>query len=702
MARQVLNLFSAPPANHPPAVWFRRVDTALLSGCLVFSVLYLVIGWLAWHSIFGNPAPDGDCFGQLLGYPELLFSQLTGGHVFPHALVDNPATGSLLPLHLRLLPVLLLSLFAGVAVFVAGLAPHRRMQWVEGPKLIDGEAAGATGLQICDGELAGEEPFLWLTDALPMAKNRLTRGVLLVGSPGAGKTVVLLRLIKQMVDRNHRALIYDVKKDMTCYFMGQNGTVGLLSPWDGRRENLIWDIARDCRTPQDADALAASFIPTNDKDPFWTNSARMLFSGTVRSLQDQWGISWGWDLLAERLNDDIVTFAERMEVHYLKSKALIADPKSQAANSILSTLSAYTVLVDQLARAWGDGRDSAGNLRPSISFKAWAADGYPAKVRQVILQAGPDKHATAAFSSAIINLLTPTLLALPDDEKNRTIGIFFDELPSIGKIDFPALLERGRSAGIHLCATCQDFSQIEAVWGVHVRKTLMSMFGTQIIFRMSASSSRDEIADTYGKAKWSVTAVNTSDGGKGSISVHEENQAVVPSFAIGELGPFKCKKTKKLPLGWGVRAMVALSASGGDVLTIDFPGLSLPKRRTPFKPARWTRGPGLPGTNPEPSLAERRSMERDEAATAAEVDREIEDAKAALMAEAAAKEAERSAMHVAVGVEPTGQEADWSAARDAPAEISAGEPTASTKTTARERLLAGAKQSPLAQLGDKR
>jgi hypothetical protein len=702
VARQVLNLFSAPPANHPPAVWFRRVDTALLAGALVFSVFYAVIGWLTWHTVFGNTAPDGGCFSQLIGYPALLLSELTGGHLFQHAAVDNPAYGSLLPLHLRLLPTLLLSLGAGGAVFASSLTPTRRMVWVEGPRLLDGVEAEAKGLQTCQAELAGADPFISLAPRLPMAKTRLTRGILMVGSPGAGKTVVLLRLIKQMIDRNHRALIYDVKKDMTSYFAGMHGTVGLLSPWDGRRENLVWDIARDCRTPADADALAASFIPTNDKDPFWTNSARMLFSGTVRSLQDQYGISWGWDLLAERLNADIETFAECMEVHYPKAKALIADAKSQAANSILSTLSSFTALVDQLAAAWGDGRDRAGNPRPSLSFKAWAADGYPGKIRQIVMQSGPDKHSTAAFSSAIINLLTPTLLALPDDEKNRTIGIFLDELPSIGKIDFPALLERGRSAGIHLCATCQDFSQIESVWGVHVRKTLLSMFGTQIIFRMSASGSRQEIADNFGKAKWSVTAYNTADGGKVSTSVHEENQAVVPGYAIGELGPFKRKKTKKQPIDWGVSAMVALSASGGDVLTLDFDGLSLPKRRTPFKPARWTRGPGSPGVNPEPDLAERRMMERDETAKAAEMDREIEDAKAALLAEAAAKETERAAMQSAGGVEYAAEQADWSAARDGPEDFDASAPTASLKTTARERLLAGAKQSPLAQLGDKR
>lgn len=699
MARQVVNLFfQGIPANHPPAVWIRQVDHALLAGLATFLAVALALGWVTWRPLFGSPVPDGGLISQLFGYPCLVLSEITRGHLFRHAVVDNPAALSLVALHVRFLPVWLLSLAAGTAVFVSGLTPWRRMQWVSGPRLLEGKEAEAAGLRITGQELDGEEPFVWLHDALPIAKKRLTRGILMVGSPGGGKTVALLKLVRAMIDGahgGHRALIYDAKRDMTSYFLG--GSVGLMSPWDSR--SLVWDIGRDCRTPQDADGLAASFIPSNDKDPYWSNSARMLFAGSVRSLQDQYATNWGWDILSERLNDDMETFAERMSVHYAKAEALVAEG-SQTANSVLSTLAANTKIVDDLARAWGNGFDDAGNMRPSISFKAWAADGWPGKIRQIILQAGPDKHATAAFSSAIVNLVTPTLLSLPDDEKNRTIGIFLDELPSIGKIDFPALVERGRSAGIHVCCTCQDFSQIEAVWGPHVRKALTSMFGTQIVFRMSASGSRDELSETFGKAKWSITAVNSAGDGNASTSVHEENQAVVPSHAIGDLGLIK---NEKLPEGWGIRAMVALSASGGDVLLLDFPGVSMPKRRTPLRNARWTRGPALPGVAPEPSAAARRRMqaqhqkaveqaEQAEAARREETNREAAKKKEERR-KAAMQRHLKNPMDIGDGpdftYEPEERDhAAWAAARTEPA------PPADPDSTALQRIRTGAKRVP--------
>ena len=599
MARQVLNLFLQPvPANHPPAVWIRRVDHALFAGLIVWVALDFLFAWIAWRS-FGaaHPVPDGGFFAQVMGYPSLMLSQLTGGHFFRYAKVDNPAAFDLVALHCRLFPAWLLSLLAGVWVFKQGLEPWCRMRHTEGPQLIEGPEAEVAALRMLTSELGGQAPALYLGN-LPICKERATRGVLMVGSPGAGKSVVLHPIIQGYIERNDRALIFDSKSDFTAAYLG--GTVALMSIWDSRSH--VWDIGRDCQTPADAAALAASFIPENDKDPYWTNGARMLFEGVLRSLQDQHGTNWGWAMLAERSSDEMSVFAERMEQHYKKASALISDPKSQAANNLLATVSGFTKLVDDLGRGWGDGQDSAGNMRPHFSFKDWIADGYSGRHRQVILQAGPDPHATASFASAIINVFIPALLspAMPDDP-NRTIGLILDELPAIGRIDFASAIERGRSRGIEVFCSVQDLQQVEARWSVHVRKTITSMFGTKIIFRMAPGESVQQIADDFGKARWSITAVSSNDSGS-TTSVHEENRAVVAPHEIGALGKVQLKK---FPLGWGIRAMVWLGGQTGDIYTIDFPGVASPKRRTPHRPAKWTRGPANPGQTPEPTRAAR-------------------------------------------------------------------------------------------------
>lgn len=602
MARQVVNLFLQQiPADHAPAVWIRRVDTAILLGLVVATVVSLGVGALLWHVLPHVPA--GGFLWQWWHEPRLLAWSLT-----PHAPMtlwaDNPASDASTPwaIHARLLPGMLLGLAAGAGALRAGLRPFRRMKHIDGPQLLEGKEAIRAARSVLTEELRVPDGkptsgFLPFHPDLPhLHKTRVTRGMLMVGSPGSGKSTLLHLWLREVFRANHRVFIFDTKADFTAGYLG--GSCILMCPWDKRSH--VWAIAKDCLSPADSAAFAASLIPRNDADPFWTTAAAMLLDGTIRSCQDQYGTEWDWLLLRERLNDEMEPFAERMREHFQKAFKLLED--GGTTKSITITLAGYTKIVDELAEAWGTGRDRAGNFRPHFSFREWIRDDYAGKARQVILQAGPDLHATEAFASSIINVLSPAMLspAFGDNELGRSLLFFFDELPAIGKINFAGLIERGRSRGICVFASCQDLEQLEAVHGKHVRNTLTSMFGTQIYFRMQPSSSRDELAEGLGKARWSVTAVSTSSNGE-STSVHEENRAVVQPHELGELG----KQTgKRFPDGWGIRAMVV--GIGSDVLTLDFPGVPAPKRRTPHRPAAWTQGPAKPGTKREPLAVERR------------------------------------------------------------------------------------------------
>lgn len=605
MSREVVTLFcQSVPADHPPAVWIRRLDSALLLGGVAAGAVSLGVSAALWH--VGAHPPAGGLVSQWWNYPRLLMWSLD-----PHAPMrlwaDNPASYESTPaaLHWRLFPGFLAGIAAGIAAFKAGFTPWRRMRHIEGPRLLEGKEAMAAARQVLTQELKGpdgkpQEGFLPIHPRLPwLHKTRFTRGVLMVGSPGSGKSTLLHLWLQEVFRANHRAFIFDTKADFTQGYLG--GSCILMCPWDKRSH--VWAIARDCVTPSDAAALASSLIPRNDKDPFWTTAAAMLLEGTLRSCQDQYGLDWDWLLLQERVNDELGPFAERMKEHYPKAVQLLGE--GATSQSIVATLAGFTAIVDQLAEAWGDGRTKAGTFRPHFSFREWIKDDYIGKARQVILQAGPTVQATEAFASSIINILAPAILSpsFPDAELQRSLLFFFDELPAIGRIDFAGLIEKGRSRGVCVFASCQDLQQIERVHGEHVRKTITSMFGTQFLFRMQPSKSRDEIADGMGKARWSITAVNTNEQGS-STSVHEENRAVVQPYEIGELGK---QVGRRYPGGWAIRAMV--SGVGPDILTLDFPGTPAPKRRSAHRAASWTLGPAKPGTKPEPTRSERRLAE---------------------------------------------------------------------------------------------
>lgn len=615
-SRHVLNLFLQPiPANVSPSTWIRRVDVALMAGLGSAAFVYVLLSLATWRAWLGHPVPEGAWFDQMLAYPKVLISQLTLGRLFHFAAVDNPAVYHLTALHLRLFPCFALALAVGTWVFIQGLTPWRRMRHLEGPQLLDGKEATQAAQRLAQQELGGLDPFMFLHPLLPLPKNRWTRGVLFYGSPGSGKTVALIPIIQQLIDAGHRAFIYDVKGDFTSYWLG--GSVGLICPWDKR--SLVWDIGKDVRTPSAAKTFVSSLIPDADGEgKFWTTASQQLLEGTILSLQNELETNWGWSELSERLAVDAQTMAARMAKHLPMAELLVRDPKSSTTSSVLATLAGNTKIIHDLAMAWGDGRAPNGVERPHISLTAWAKDGYNGKIRQIIYQAGPDRSMTTALGSAMINLLTPELLSAgtPDDELGRTIAFVLDEMPSLGPIPFQALIERGRSKGVVFVGACQDLEQIKAVWGDETMKSLGSMIGAHVVFRIQQSQSRDAVAEQFGKARWAITAVNTTGGGGQAAgtntSVHEESRAVVQSYELSELGP---RKGKRFPLGWGIEALVSL---GGDVLSLEFPGVSQPKLRTPHRPARWTREPAKPNTPPEPSAAQRRAMaERDHAAWAA-------------------------------------------------------------------------------------
>lgn len=585
MPDNVLNLFlQAEPAALEPSRWVRRVDHALGAGLGVGALVYAGLSAAIWHTLPHVPA--GGFLTQALDYPGIVLHMLSAGWLNPHAVVDNPAAPNLSLVHRCFAPALAAATIVGGWVLKAGLQPTRRMRHLAGPQLLRGKEAVRAAKQACKHEAKGE-PFLQL-GPLAIDKRRATRGMLLYGSPGSGKTVVLVPAIQQLIEAGHRAFVYDVKGDFTSYFLG--GSVGLVCPWD--RRSLVWDIGQDCRTPSDAQVFASALIKEDQGNgKFWSVAATQLLEGVLRSLQNDHGTNWGWRSLADRLAVDAKSMAERMAADFPKALALVADPASSATSSVLATLSSYTKLVDDLALAWGDGQDpGTGDMRPSISLREWSADGYYGEIRQLIFQAGPDRSMTTALASAMLNLLTPRLLsaALPDDEDGRTIAVVIDELPSVGKIDFAGLIERGRSKGVVFIASVQSLDQVRQVWGEETMRSLGSMIGTHLVFRVQPSLSRDAISEQFGKARWAITNVNTSGSAQGAntnVSVHEEQRPVIaPHELTDRLGP---QKGKRFPLGWGIRAIVA--GLGPDLLELDFDGTSPKKRRKPHRPAKWTQ-----------------------------------------------------------------------------------------------------------------
>lgn len=99
--------------------------------------------------------------------------------------------------------------------------------------------------------------------ALPY--NRENQNLTIIGQIGSGKTVIQLPIIQEVLRKQAKSLIFDIKGDFTSYFSHQE-KIGLLAPWDER--SLVWSISKDVVDEHSAHKFACALIPEN-KDPMW-------------------------------------------------------------------------------------------------------------------------------------------------------------------------------------------------------------------------------------------------------------------------------------------------------------------------------------------------------------------------------------------------------------------------------------------------
>ncbi|MDZ3799126.1 MAG: type IV secretion system DNA-binding domain-containing protein [Xanthomonadales bacterium] len=546
----VYDSWGQPGPHIAPDIPVRRWDQGVAYGALGFLVgcVPLAVGLLGWTDLWRAITQDPAFFSR----------------------IDNPQW---LRDWCGLAVSVLLGLGLGGGLAWLGLIPRKNLWVVSGPQLLEGKAAlrEARHRSLPVHERATDPGNLALHPELVLSKAQLSKHVLIYGGVGSGKTQLLLGMLRQIYRRRDRLFLYDVKGDFGSYFPNMS----IVSPFDAR--SRVWHVARDVRTPTQAAVFADSLIP-EDKGAgkFWTLAARQVLTGALISLQNEKPEAWTWPDLAQRLALQAEEMAPILEVNYRKAFGLLASPQSQTSFNILATLGSYTRVVDDLARAW----PTIGKRWFAITD--WVRDDYDGP-RQIIVQGGPDATLTAAYISALVNAAVPEIISpgLPDDERGRFIGFVFDELSSIGKIQFAPLVDKGRSKGVVVIACVQDLAQLRDLYGDNQVKALTSMVGTQVICRVGMGETREQLAKLMGTHK--LASMNYKEG----AVVHTDGAPVVyPHQLTSELGPVK---TKASP-GYAIRAIVQQQ---DDLLLLEFPGQPMKVRRPGQVQAQWMSERGM-------------------------------------------------------------------------------------------------------------
>jgi hypothetical protein len=386
----------------------------------------------------------------------------------------------------------------------------------------------AEGIQICPG--------------LPISLAREKQHFALIAESGQGKSQIITPIIKQVIGRGDRVIIYDFKGDETDKYPSDQSY--LFAPWlAGTTE---WDIASDIVNAQDAKTFAATLIPENDKNPFFVNSARDILTGFILYLQSTKGADWSIGDIGKVM---ILPTPEQYQIlqnYYPQAAQYLAKADSETTSNVKSSLSAAMGGMLDLSEAW-DGSGEKISIREFIlNVKK-----YPKKI--IILQ-GNSRYAEQSkiYINSIISVIASTLGDYQLENKDNRIWLFLDELQELGRINgLEKFVAVGRSKGVRLVLASQDPGRLIDIYGRDLWNSIYANCANKIIGKLTGDSA-DYYSKIAGKAEYSRNSTTTTKsltnqgGGSAAFSKQIDRRQAVPAHRFGS-------DCGKFPIpSWGV------------------------------------------------------------------------------------------------------------------------------------------------------
>ncbi|MBU2732612.1 type IV secretion system DNA-binding domain-containing protein [Acidithiobacillus ferridurans] len=414
--------------------------------------------------------------------------------------------------------------------------------------------------------------------AIRISMERETNHFAIVGSPGGGKTTVIMPMVVQAVDRGDKVILFDNK----AYFTERlPQRFILIAPWDTR--SVQWAVYKDCVSGADARELAARLI-LESHDPMWSNAARLVLTGLIVHLQQQ-GTPWGWRDLSVLLNLPIDGLQEIIETAYPEAWRSV-EIASRTTQSILITLASYMAQIHDMARVWGNSEDG-------FSITEWLRDDYDG-TRTIVMQGNQkfkemqNSIVNGMLSMAGAHINSPAM----NDSTERRIWLFLDEAPQLKKADWiPDIVAVGRSKGVRVVLGIQDIAQLREIYGRDQAESWTSMIGTYIFTKIGGNDTARWISETIGvreveRFERSTSTSSAFGGGNGNQqSTHSyrraEDRVVKPDELTTLLGP-----TKK-----GVRGLLHLGDKYEYLLVWPYVHDKYPVGRKAWEPSAWVSQP---------------------------------------------------------------------------------------------------------------
>jgi type IV secretory pathway TraG/TraD family ATPase VirD4 len=301
----------------------------------------------------------------------------------------------------------------------------------------------------------------------------------LMGDTGAGKTTLIMQILRQIQSRGHSAIVYDPACEFIQRFYDAKRGDIVLNPLDARCP--YWGPSEELRRKAEAKAIAASlYQPTSDKKgEFFTETPQKIFAHLLT-----FGPTPG-QLVAWLSNPAEID----QRVRGTEMEAMIAKGAQQQRNGVLASL--------------GLVADSLRMLPTKAQAKTtWSATEWSEKREGwiFITSSATEREALRPLHSLWIDLLVLRLLTAPQDNQNP-VWFVLDELASLQRLpQLHTAITENRKSRNPLVLGFQGKAQLEVIYG-HLAEVMLSQPATKIFLKTTEPKAAEWVSNAIGKVE---------------------------------------------------------------------------------------------------------------------------------------------------------------------------------------------------------
>ena len=301
----------------------------------------------------------------------------------------------------------------------------------------------------------------------------------IIGDTGAGKSSLLMQILRQIQSRGDSAIVYDPAREFVKRFYDRERGDVILNPLD--RRCPYWGPAEELRSRSEAKALAASLFqpPPGTKSEFFTESPQKIFAfllaygPTPEELVD-------WMSNPEEIDRRL---KGTEHAHLIDARA------HQQRAGVLASLGLVADSLRLLPRR-GEGNGSWTATKWSEKRQGW-----------IFLTSLPaEREALRPLQSLWIDWLVLRLLNEPT-EAQRRVWFVIDELASLQKLpQLHTVITESRKSGNPVVLGFQGKAQLEYLYG-HLAEVMLSQPATSIWLTTKEPRAGKWVSEFIGKVE---------------------------------------------------------------------------------------------------------------------------------------------------------------------------------------------------------